>query len=186
MFTASVHYLVQHTPIHLQSAAATSKIMSMKDHHKFFAEKIKEEEGHDKWAEEDLKIQKDLGANESSISILPSMQALIDFNARNIKKDPDLYLPYILLAEYFTVVATPSMLEALEKNNNIPKEALSVLGNHAELDKHHIDEWEEEVSEFINIEKHEEKYLAVIKEANKIYDRFCNECVEATRGQSAA
>ena len=47
------------------------------------------------------------------------------------------------------------MLEALEKNN-IPKEALSVLGNHAELDKHHIDEWEEEVSEFINIEKQRE------------------------------
>ena len=38
------------------------------------------------------------------------------------------------------------MLEALEKNYNIPNEAMTVMGNHAELDKHHIDEWEEEVS----------------------------------------
>ena len=172
--------------MHLELAAKTSKIMSMKDHYNFFAEKIKEEEGHDKWAEDDLKIQRDLGAKESSAAILPSMQALIDFNGSNIKKDPDLYLPYILLAEYFTVIATPPMLEALENNNNIPREAMSVLGNHAELDKHHINEWEEEVSEFLDIEKYEEKYLSVIKEANRIYDLFCNECVEATRGQSAA
>lgn len=186
VFTANVHYLVQHTPVHLFAAADTSKRMQMKEHQKFFEEKIKEEEGHDIWAEDDLKIQRDLGAKESSTGILSSMKALTDFNASNIAKDPDLYLPYILLAEYFTVIATPSMLEALEQKNNIPKEALSVLGNHAELDKHHIDEWEEEVSVFVDIEKNEEKYMKVIKAANKIYDQFCNECVEAARGQNAA
>ena len=32
-------------------------------------------------------------------------------------------------------------LEALESKNKIPQNSLSVMGKHAELDKHHINEW---------------------------------------------
>ena len=186
LFTANLRYLVEHTPIHLGLACNVSNLKGMTEHYNFFKEKIGEEEGHDQWADDDLKRQRELGANQSSIRILKSMRDLAKNNADTINRDPNLYLPYILLAEYFTVIATPPMLEALESKNRIPQNTLSVMGKHAELDKHHINEWEEEVSKFVDIEANFEDYLAMIKKANQLYDIFCNECMEVASGRKVA
>ncbi len=54
VYLQNILYLIQHTPIHLRFAMEAAERKGHKLLCAFFAEKIEEEQGHDKWAEADL------------------------------------------------------------------------------------------------------------------------------------
>lgn len=103
---------------------------------KYLEEHIREEVGHDQWASEDLH-------NLNSLYLVlprevsPSMKLLVSYIEKLIHRDVRLYLPYILFAEYFSVVAVPECAAALERHCTIPKSVVSVFTKHAELDVEH-------------------------------------------------
>jgi hypothetical protein len=69
--------------------------------------------------------------------VLPSITALIDWIRATIDRDPLLLLPYVLFIEYLTVRLGPRFVEAV-RSIGIPKDALTVISNHAVLDKDHV------------------------------------------------
>ena len=131
-------YLVRHTPVHLTKGLQRARELEDPDLEDYFRDKLGEEEGHDAWAENDIKeIQKEFGIrNEESLS--PRLVEMVDYLGKKAAEEPAEYLAYIFLAEYFTVLSTGNLLETLETHCGIPARLLSVLGNHAELDKKHV------------------------------------------------
>jgi len=77
---------------------------------------------------------------------VPALYELTDLIERYIRLNPNLYLPYILLAEYFIVLVGPRWLSALETKCRLPSRFISIVGNHVELDKSHVDEDLREIS----------------------------------------
>lgn len=134
----NIRYLIRHTPVHLAMGLRRSRELGEEDLTAYFRDKLGEEQGHDIWADNDLKeIQKEFGAaREEWLS--PKLVELVAYLGTKAGQDPAHYVAYIFLAEYFTVLSTSELLDALEANCGIPARLLSVLGNHAELDKKHV------------------------------------------------
>ncbi|SMF68615.1 iron-containing redox enzyme family protein [Pseudobacteriovorax antillogorgiicola] len=180
VFTTNLQRLVEHTPVHLKLAIETSASQNREPLQSFFRDKFLEEQGHDQWAANDLKRQQTLGSKARNIPILPSMQELIDFNSETILSDPGCYLAYIFLAEYMTVLGTPDMLKSLQENSKIPPDALTILGNHAELDQNHVLNWESEIANLVDLNQYEPLFLDTIRRAASRYEQFCTDCYEVS------
>lgn len=138
VYLANILYLIQHTPVHLKLALQKATERESKPLVSFFKTKLKEEEGHDAWAENDLSSL--VGAYDVAhpAELSPTMLSLVQYITDTINTDPTLYLAYIVLAEYFTVLIAPGWLSDLSTRCNIPSDMLSVVKNHAELDKDHV------------------------------------------------
>lgn len=171
----NVLYLVQHTPIHLSYAKSQASARKMKALAVFFESKMKEEIGHDKWAENDLSEMKKKFGSDTQRDLSPHMVRLVEFIHDTIERDPSLYVAYIFLAEYFTVLAAPEWLRDLETNCGIPRAMMSVIGNHSELDKEHVAEDIEQIEAFFADVENPEPFLEVLKTAHTLYENFCSE-----------
>lgn len=136
-YLTSIHYLIQHTPIHLEKAEAQARDRGLHELSEFFSAKKGEEVGHDRWAENDLNQLKTMH-DISPVGVAPSMVRLVSYLNELIEADPSLYIAYSFLAEYFTVLMAPEWLNNLEQYCAIPSSVMSVIGNHAELDKDHV------------------------------------------------
>ncbi len=172
VFLKSVHYLIRHTPIHLKLAHDRAEKSGMRELAKFFRDKVGEEAGHDKWAEADLATL----SLDASPEITPGIRRLVAFIAETIQSDPALYLPYILFAEYFTVLAGSEWIEALDKHCGIKPDSVSVIGNHVELDKDHIVDDLKEIDLLVKDEDAEAaRFRGVLDKAMRLHEAFCAE-----------
>jgi hypothetical protein len=136
-------YLILHTPLHLQLALELAPLQLSGESAgpliAYFEEHLQEEQGHDKWAEADLAFMKEnFGLKNRDVPL--SMKNLVAFIENTLVKDVRLYLPYILFAEYFAVVAVPESAQLLVEKCQIPAEAVSVFTKHALLDIEHARE----------------------------------------------
>jgi pyrroloquinoline quinone (PQQ) biosynthesis protein C len=149
----SIHYLLRHTPIHLSLAETRSRQLGHDELAAFFAHKRAEEDGHHRWAEADMSRF----AERFNISIptdpSPTMRALVDANTDTVMDDPFLYLAYILLTEYFVVRTGSEWIAALSENCGIPASMVTAVGNHAELDKDHVEEGCAEIDALVGPER---------------------------------
>lgn len=172
-YLKNIHYLVQQTVPNLQLALKLSKEKN-KDEKlvHFFREKIDEEMGHDKWAEEDLK-----NFPESDHFISSEMKELLEYIKDRIEKDPTNYLPYIMLTEYFTVLTAEEWIKNLENNCHISREHLSVIDKHQELDKEHIKDDINIMNELfhgISFDEAEKELMETLKGSMKHFSLFCH------------
>jgi hypothetical protein len=174
-YLSNILYLIQHTPTHLSYAKAKAKERKMDDLAVFFGTKMHEEDGHDKWAESDLsEMNKKFGATPDK-NLSPHIVHLVKYIKEIIDRDPSLYVSYIFLAEYFTVLIAPNWLEDLEKNCGIPRSMMSVIGNHAELDKEHVAEDLRQIELLLGHVKNAEPFLETLKTAITLHENFCSE-----------
>src|SRR4029078_4112899 len=111
-----------------------------------FESRRHEEQGHDTWAEQDLEK---VAPKAPPAGVLPSMVALVGWNARQIDADPTVYLAYILLAEYLTVIIGPQWLRVLADHCRIQPEATSVVANHVERDRGPVESALEEPDDLV-------------------------------------
>ena len=137
-YVANVTRLVSYTDVHLERAADVSKARGLHRLAGWFCDKRAEEEGHVEWGEADKQELVDRFRLAVPSRLLPSTRALIGYIRETIDYDPALYLVYILLAEMGAVRVGPVFLGDLEAHCGIPRSAVSILGNHAELDKEHV------------------------------------------------
>ena len=134
---ANTKFLITYTPTHLQMAINESaQVSNIPELQPYFKEHFEVEVDHDKWAEDDINLIRNMGKPVRE-SIVPSMRKLVDNIENIIRKDVVLYLSYILWAEYLCVVAASDLAHDCESKCQIPREALSVFTKHAELDQEH-------------------------------------------------
>lgn len=172
-YLSNIHQLVLHTPIHLQRARAEAKRRGDEALAAHFARRFSEEDGHDAWAERDLARVAPL--RPKRVDVCESMQALFTFIERTIDEDPALYLAYILFAEYLTVLVGPEWLDLLEERCGIPRASMTVVSNHAELDREHVATALEEIDALVGDPSKLPRLRSVLDETFAIYDRFCDE-----------
>ncbi len=178
-FLQNVSFLTTHTPLHLKLAQSQA---AAQGHHAlahYFEVKLGEEVGHDEWGNDDVKsLQKHYHVSSDQLGILPEMRAFIASNEDLIRRDPYQYFIYVLYAEYFTVLAGPACLAAIEKNTEIPKSMMSIIGKHAELDQHHVAEWAEEAQKLGLTLQNAAAYRKVLDGIMERYAKFCEALVQ--------
>lgn len=178
LFISNLHYLVSHTPLHLQLA---KRISTDRGHHKlatYFSQKIEEETGHDQWAATDLVSLKSTLPPSSQIT--GAMLSLVDTVESLIRRSPYLYLPYIFQAEYLTVIGAPEWFELLESRCHIDRSKVSIVANHAELDKHHAAEGVDFLNQELAQGASPDEVRTVLAETLNLYKNFLNEVIHAT------
>jgi hypothetical protein len=79
------------------------------------------------------------GASPGEVPVSPSIQNLVTFLGNVIEEDPTLYVPYTFLAEYFTALVGPSLVESIGENCGM-HDCISVVANHVQLDQAHVAE----------------------------------------------
>ena len=145
----NLRFLFQHTVIHLRLARKESEARGLPGLAAYYATKAAEEEGHDAWAEDDL-----TSVTQSHDIMLPSkpsaaMSDLVKYLHEVISTEPQRYVAHTLLAEYFTVLAGPAWLKALEENCGFPSSSLTAISRHVELDQLHVSEAFAQIDELI-------------------------------------
>lgn len=183
-FLQNVSFLTAHTPEHLTLAVTTARAQGHEALALYFEEKRHEEVGHDQWGAEDVAALKQrFQITQDQIGIVPEMQMLVASNQAMIMRDPFQYFIYILYAEYFTVLAGPACVTAIEKNKKIPPGMMTIISKHAELDQEHIAEWAQDAEKVGLKPEHCADYRKVL---DGIMDRYSLFCEALTRTHEKA
>jgi hypothetical protein len=187
-YLANVHFIVSLTPPFLARARARALELGDGALAAHFAQKSGEEVGHDAWAARDLERVSAQAAGRVPRGVLPAMRELTDYLMQLIDTDPALYLSYILFTEQLIVALGPDWLRMLESRCGIPRTSMTVIANHAELDRHHVEEALAEIDDLVG----EPKKLPLMRQALQTsiahFERFCVQvtCTETTDGALVA
>lgn len=177
-YLKNVHGLVLHTPVHLERAEARAAALGDGALAAHFRHKRGEEAGHDAWAERDLDRVSQTIKARAPLALHPTMTALLRFLEDTIDGDPARYLAYILFSEYLIVLLGPAWLELLEARCGIPKSSMTVIGNHAELDREHVAEAFEVIDRLVGDPRKLGPMRAVLRESIARFDAFCRGVLE--------
>jgi hypothetical protein len=136
----NIRYLLHHTPPYLDLARKESEARGWPALASYYASKAAEEQGHEAWAERDLASVAHMHDVMLPSRPTPAMADLVGYLRGVITTEPQRYVAYILFAEYFTVLAGPAWLKALDERCGIPPSSLTAIGHHIELDRDHVSE----------------------------------------------
>jgi hypothetical protein len=176
----NVRYLIRHTPPYLERARVSAEARGWTNLATYYARKARDEHGHERWADADLaRVRAKLGVLPP-VCPAEAMVELVGYLRELIDAHPHRYLAYILFAEYFTVLAGPSWLAALERSCGVPASFLTSIGNHMELDKLHVAEGVAEIDALLP----DPRELAALEETlRRSFEYFERFCVELGRDQ---
>lgn len=175
LYLENIRFLVFHTPLHLQLAYSQSLTNGHEALARFFSEKMKEEKDHDLWAKEDLKKIERQFNTQFQVPILSSMKNLIFHIESIIRENPVHYLFYMFLSEYFTVLGAAEWLDHLENRCGIPRNMMTVIGNHGILDQDHVEEDLAFIETHLKNSQEVATSLKQFKNSMKLYSTFCEE-----------
>lgn len=171
-YLRGIHHLLRHTPIHLSLAEERARTLGHFELADYYAEKRAEEDGHDRWAQSDIRgISAKFGVSVHEEPI-PAAKTIVRGNAETIERSPFFYLAYVLFAEYFMVVMGPEWLGALAENCGIPPSLMTAIGNHVELDQAHVLEGCAEIDSLV----HWDQADALRLELRGMTERFAAFC----------
>ncbi len=106
-YIANLRILVKATDVNLRLAEARAKELECSTLAEYFAHKRGEEDGHERWADDDISRLQAQFATDPSTRISPAIRSLLGYLREAIQDDPVRYLAYMLLAEYVTVLVGP-------------------------------------------------------------------------------
>jgi hypothetical protein len=178
-YLANIHHLICYTPTYLTRARDRAAALGDAKLTAHYQHKRGEEVGHEAWAERDLQRVAPQAIRPVERNAVPSMHALIDYLARLIDHDPALYLSYILFAEHLLVVLGPEWLEMLETRCGIPRSSMTVIGNHIELDKEHVEEALEQIDILVGDPRKLPDMRRALRATMAHFDQFCVEVTAA-------
>jgi len=168
-------YLVRQTLTHLALAQARATELGQIELAKYFETKVKEEQGHDRWAEDDIASIGGGHAIDARSQLVPSMKALVDYIYETIATYPASYLAYILFAEYFIVLLGPDWLSALQHESGIPPSSMTFVAKHVELDMHHAAEGAEVIDAIVRDPSAPKLLRKTLRRSMGYFDRYCKE-----------
>lgn len=178
-YYAGISYLISHTASLLSLSRELAVEHGSHDLAAYFEQKLREEVGHEKWAEADLeKLDAIFGVPvprvppEGAKALLRSVEA-------GIRTAPYLYLAYILLSEYMTVTLGPEWVEALQAACGIPREAQTVNTHHIELDRRHVVEGLAEIEALVVDPALHEPLRKQLHDYMTYFSAFCDDVCSA-------
>jgi len=174
-YIVGVEHTVYSTIPNLKFAIERSRELGLPALAAHYEHKIKEEIGHDIWAQDDEKKIEDIYGVAVERQQPEAITRLIACHHEAIKKDPRLFLVYLMFTEYFTVISVPKWVSLLQERCSIPPETMSVLTNHAELDKEHVDEGVREINALTKGVKDLQPYIDLLDETMEHYAQFCED-----------
>jgi len=179
LYLESLRYLLQNTQRHPSLAAVRCEQLGRGRLAKYFRRKAGEEQGHDRWAIDDLAR---LPAKAvAGIRPAPAVRALVDLQARFIQDEPLCFVAYLQWAEYFSVHVGDAWLDALAKSG-FQRNQVTSIHNHLETDRHHAAAGFNEIDELSDGSADPALLLAAIDQAGSVFESLCNEiCTEARR-----
>jgi hypothetical protein len=177
-YLSNIYELVKHTPIFLVRARDRACEFGDDRLAAHYDAKRGEEQGHDAWAERDIASIAPVSSTTLSPRTAPSMKNLLEYLRETIDRDPTLYLAYILFAEYLTVLLGDEWLGLLEANCGIPRSSVSVVGNHVDLDKEHVEHALDEIDDLVGDPRKLSAMRGVLHESFALFDRFCAEVTQ--------
>jgi pyrroloquinoline quinone (PQQ) biosynthesis protein C len=136
-YLASLHFLFTQTVPHMIRAEARANELGLSRLPAYFRGKVEEEEGHERWAEEDIAEFERANAGLGSAAPAPAVRELVQLLAETIERDPRLYVAYAVAIEYFTVLTGPTWIEALSTGCGVSTDALTSVSKHVAADQHH-------------------------------------------------
>jgi hypothetical protein len=179
-YLANIHFLISHTPEHLNRATERALALGRPELADYFCLKLAEEEGHERWAEDDMEAMGRLSGRRVLRQPSEAMLRLIRNIERAIDRDPHQYVAYILFAECLTVRMGPEWVAALEQRCGVPATALTVATHHIELDKAHVEDGCRELDELVgNDETRLRSMLAMLRSSMDHFDAFCDDLCDA-------
>jgi hypothetical protein len=174
-YYAGIAHLLSHTSSHLTLARELAIQHDARDLAAYFEQKLREEAGHETWAEADLeKLDAIFGAPVSRVPPAGA-KALAETIEAAIRTAPYLYLAYILLSECMTVNLGPEWVEALQAACGIPREAQTVNTRHIELDRRHVAEGLAELDELVTDPALHEPLRRMLKDYMRCFSVFCDD-----------
>jgi len=175
IYVSNLRFLFAQTPEFLKKSIERAHQARLPELATFYQEKWREEQGHDKWAEDDLVHISEMFGVKGELALSCHVKNLVKYLFETIEQDPLLFLSYIFFAEYLTILAGPELLYLLETKCGIPKRMVSAIGNHAELDKDHVDEMIREINNLVDADGYSGKFLEVVEKASSFHEAFCEE-----------
>ncbi len=173
-YLSSVHFLVQHTPVHLALAVQGAERLGSPDLVDYFRHKLAEEQGHDRWSAADLLCLSQRFALPEVPPPSAAMEQLVLFVEAQIRQSPASYVVYVLFAEYLTVLVGPAWARALQQHCGVPPDALSVVTKHVVLDQSHVSAALAEIEELLALESHA-ALLDMLRQTIARFEAFCDE-----------
>jgi hypothetical protein len=174
-YVANITYLVSRSPGFLQRAHDRALELGDPNLALHFAQKRREEVGHDAWGNADLRR---LQAGDLDVSPTRSATEMVSFLARNIEEAPARYLAYIAFVEYVTVLLGPLLLDLLEQKNGVPRSSVSIVGKHIEHDIHHSEEGWEAIDDLVTEPTAIAEMRTTLREVMAFFDGLSQELAE--------
>ncbi|HZU81566.1 MAG TPA: hypothetical protein VE987_01560 [Polyangiaceae bacterium] len=179
LYVRGLLFLIQGTMRVLHRAAERASDAgrgALADH---YLRKIREERGHDQWAERDLDSLPGAATASTQGEEQPALRDLLRYLDQVVDRDPSLLLSYILVAEYLTVLVGPAWLGALESRCGIQQRQVTVVANHVELDREHAIEGVREIDAMVGPDKRD-AMLEVARSSLRHFERFWSDVVAAS------
>lgn len=173
-YLAGVKYLLDHTTVHLETAASFALQNEWPEIAEFFKHKQREEEGHSRWAESDLE-QMGRVFGVTGAGVPDSMVKMVEFIGEMVRDRPAHYLGYILFAEQSMVQAGAVWAKALEDYCGIPGSALTAVTKHVELDQFHVADGRDEINRLLRDATETAPFVDTLREAMSHLEAFCDE-----------
>lgn len=178
-YLKNILYSIEFTPIHLKAASLRAGELGLTEIAKFMNDKYIEEYGHDKWVRADLRKLGVPSELHNKKELTHGIIDLIKFVETLVYGNPLYYIAYITFAEYFTVLVAPELLDCIINKCGIPKSALTVVSNHGELDKKHVNDDFNTLKIFVDSPEKTKEFIQVIHKSAEIINQHFSECAEA-------
>lgn len=177
-YLASLRFMLGCTPAFLQRSQRVAQRRGAPKLAAYFAKKLIEEDGHDAWAEYDMRnLVKQFEIAEHSQQPVPSILTLATYLEQLIDQDPRLYLTYILWAEFITALLGTELVGHLVGRCGVSKSALSSVVKHVELDGDHAEHGFSEVADLVE----DPNLLPMMRKTmdmfTQMFDKACFEMV---------
>lgn len=177
-YLASLRYMLEWTPTHLQRSFSIAEERGADKLAAYFAQKLREEHGHDAWAASDVRSLVQQCKLQERPCPVPSMVELAQYLGHLIERDPRLYLTYILWAEFITARLGTELVDHLEHRCGIARGSLSAVVKHVELDGTHADDGFYEIDALVGDPDLLPRMRETMLQFTQMFEQACREMVE--------
>lgn len=177
-YITDTHFLITFTQPNLKKALNASIAIYNTKLSYYFLEKIFEEIGHEKWAEEDLK-NNNISNRSDNHSPTKSMQSLVSFLSKMASESPLNYSAYVLVAEETVAKFGDRVLQLFRASKN-GNNTLSVIDKHINLDIAHSESDKNKLTEiFTDLNRQElDGVIATVNESLNLINSAFEEIYE--------
>lgn len=175
VYLSGIHHMVRFTPTALVLAESRARELGDLELAHHYRRKQEEETGHDEWSSSDLIRLGRRFSRYVSYEPVPTAIRITEFQRSTIAQNPKAYLAYVLFVEYVTVLVGPAWVRALEERCGISSDMLSVVVQHAELDKEHVEEGLREIDALIGDDEELESLGQTLQATMRRFDDFYRE-----------